>query len=42
MTPEQLREAAAVMLSKEEEDSILALIPQQRDAAIDAAKRGGE
>lgn len=32
----------AAMLSKEEEDSILALIPKERDTAIDAAKRGAE
>ena len=31
----------AVMLSKEEEDLILALIPKQRDAAIDAARKEG-
>ncbi len=32
----------AVMLSKEEEDSILALIPKERDAAIDAARGGND
>lgn len=31
----------AVMLSKEEEDSILALIPKERDAAIDQARKEG-